>query len=152
MLFDTIDHAEQYREAFPAVYRVLQELKKYSAEAFPTGSAELPGGSFLKFNEYETKSPEGAATEAHRSYIDVFYLLEGSETVYVKPTADLRKITMPYDAGKDCLLAETDDDVSAVVMTKGSFLVLFPQDAHCPGRFGPKGAAHVKKIIGKVPV
>ena len=30
MLFDTIDHAEQYREAFPAVYRVLQELKKYS--------------------------------------------------------------------------------------------------------------------------
>ena len=152
MLFDTIDHAELYKDAFPAVYAVLRELKKYSADAFPTGRADLPGGSFLKFTEYETKTPEGAATEAHRSYIDVFYLAEGSETVYVKPTADLQKNTMPYDPEKDCLLAETDDDVSAIVMTKGSFLVLFPQDAHCPGRFGPKGAAQVKKIIGKVPV
>ena len=152
MLFDTIDHAEQYRDAFPAVYRVLQEMKQYSADAFPTGSAELPGGSFLKFNEYETKAPEGALTEAHRSYIDVFYLLEGSETIYVKPTADLQKITTPYNPEKDCLLAETDGDVSAVVMHRSSFLVLFPQDAHCPGRHGPNGPAHVKKIIGKVPV
>ncbi len=61
MLFDTIDHIAQYKDAFPAVYAVLRELGKYSAEAFPTGRVDLPGGSFLKFSEYETKAPEGAA-------------------------------------------------------------------------------------------
>ena len=46
-------------------------------------------------------------------------------------------------------LAETDPDATAVRLEAGSFIVLFPQDAHCPGRCVEESTT-VKKIIGKV--
>ena len=49
----------------------------------------------------------------------------------------------------EALLAETDEDATAVRLEAGSFIVLFPQDAHAPACYAD-GMKHVKKIIGKV--
>ena len=42
-----------------------------------------------------------------------------------------------------------DPDVAAIRLEAGSFVVLFPQDAHAPGCHADE-AAPVKKIVGKV--
>ena len=101
------------------------------------------------FAQYDTMSLDNAAIEAHKKYIDVMVMIEGSETIYVKPTEDLSKITRLYDAEGDALLAELDTDASAIRLDAGSFIILFPQDAHAPSRYAD-GPCAVKKIIGKV--
>ena len=77
------------------------------------------------------------------------YMVEGEETIYVKPSSQLSNITSAYDANGDYLLADFDQDATPVHLTAGSFIILLPQDAHAPGCWvdSPKD---VKKIVGKV--
>ena len=79
------------------------------------------------------------------------YLVEGEEAIYVKPTDSLKNIVKPYDECKDVLFSKNDSDASKIIMNQGSFIVLFPQDAHCPG-CRINGSERVKKIIGKVKI
>ncbi len=150
MIYDEIKNAKQYMGIHPGIDRVLEEVKKYTPDNYPAGKLSLDGDDlFLVFNNYETHSPEGALTEAHQQYIDVMYMVEGAETIYVKPVDRMRNVTRPYDASIEALLGETDPDASAIRMEAGCFIVLFPQDAHAPGCFAD-GPGAVKKIVGKV--
>jgi YhcH/YjgK/YiaL family protein len=76
-------------------------------------------------------------------------MVEGEETIYVKPTDRLTNITAAYDPAGDYLLAEFDQDGTPVHMTPGTFIILLPQDAHAPGCWY-KESTGVKKIVGKV--
>ena len=150
MIFDIIENAEKYQGLNPDIDRMLQAMQAYTPENYPGGRIELDGSRlFMLLNSYETRSPEGAASEAHRKYMDVMYMVEGEETIYVKPTSNLKNITMEYNEEKDVLLADTDEDVTSVRMTPGCFVVLFPQDAHTPNCYA-QGPMKVKKIVGKV--
>lgn len=77
------------------------------------------------------------------------YMVEGEETIYVKPTEQLLSVTQPYSSNIDALLGQTDANATPVRLTAGSFLVLFPQDAHTPA-CDTESRHTVKKIIGKV--
>ena len=47
------------------------------------------------------------------------------------------------------MLAELDKDCTPVRLSAGQFLILFPEDAHCPER-DCDTKQQVKKIIGKL--
>ncbi len=150
MIFDTIQHAEQYKNLNPAINRALEAARAYTPENYPGGRVELAGDSlFLNLASYETHPAEDALMEAHQQYIDVMYMVEGSETIYVKSTDQLACITQEYDGEGDALLAKKDADTTAVRLEAGSFIILFPQDAHAPGCHA-EGPVAVKKVIGKV--
>ena len=76
-------------------------------------------------------------------------MIDGEEIIYVKQTDSIKNITKEYDAEIDALLGDLDDDCSAIRLTKGNFVALFPQDAHSPACV-VKEPINVKKIIGKV--
>lgn len=97
MILDTMDRRGQYCESYPAVYRALEAMAGYTADNYPGGRVTVDGDAlFLLLNQYTTRSPENAMAEAHRQYLDVMYMVEGSETIYVKPTDRLQTITKPY--------------------------------------------------------
>lgn len=150
MILDTIANANTYAGLNARVDAALTAMQTYTPEHFPEGRLELDGGNlFLLFNRYDTHSVEGALSEAHRKHIDVMYMVDGEETIYVKPTAQLNYITQGYSADADALLAQTDSDAMPVRLTAGSFIVLFPQDAHTPACDTDRSHS-VKKIIAKV--
>lgn len=150
MIFDSIKNAKQYAGLNLDVDRILEEMQKFTPDNYPGGRIEVDGSRiFMLLNQYDTRAVEGASSEAHRKYIDVMYMIEGEELIYVKDTAELKNVTMPYDADKECLLADTDADATPIHMTPGRFVVLFPQDAHTPN-CRVDGAMNVKKIVGKV--
>lgn len=152
MILDTIKNASLYAGVHAGIDKVLSLAKEYTPENYPSGKLEVDGESvYMIFAAYETHAKEGALTEAHRKYIDVMYMVEGSETIYVKPTDKLLNVTKEYDPSIEALLADTDDDITAVRLEEGSFIVLFPDDAHAPACDPlPKTNVKVKKIIGKV--
>lgn len=150
MIFDSVLHAKEYQGINPDILRALEAAKAYTPENYPGGRVELDGDRiFLNLASYETHAPQEALMEAHRQYIDVMYMVEGTETIYVKQTEKLSCITQEYDAQGDALLAKKDADATAVRLEPGSFIILFPQDAHAPACHGD-GPASVKKVIGKV--
>lgn len=150
MIYDEIVNAGQYRRIHPGIDRVLEEMQKYTSDNYPEGRISLEGDDlFLLFGSYETHSAEGALAEAHRQYIDVMYMVEGEEIIYVKPVSRMEKVTKPYDDSLDALLGEIDPDATPVRLEAGCFIVLLPQDAHAPACHA-EGPVSVKKIIGKV--
>ena len=152
MILDTIKNASLYAGIHEGIDKVLSLAKDYTPENYPSGRLNVDGDSvYMIFANYETHTKSGALTEAHRKYIDVMYMVEGSETIYVKPTDKLLNVTKEYDPSIEALLADTDDDTTAVCLEEGSFIVLFPDDAHAPACDPlPKTNVKVKKIIGKV--
>lgn len=152
MILDQIKNASCYAGILPGVTDALREMVTYTPDNYPGGRVELDGDNlFLLLNTYETHSPEGALCEAHQKYIDVMYMVEGEEIIYVKPTNRLCAVTKAYDPEIDALLAQTDADATPVRLSAGSFIVLFPQDAHAPACYDDAPQT-VKKIIGKVKI
>ena len=152
MILDQIKNASYYKDVMPAITTALEKAAAYTPENYPGGRVDVDGDNlFLLLNTYETHSPEGALFEAHQKYIDVMYMVEGEEIIYVKPTDRLCAVTKPYNPEIDALLAELGRDATPVRLQTGSFIVLLPQDAHAPGCYD--AAPHqVKKIIAKVKI
>lgn len=150
MIFDKIENAGAYANICPGINRVLAEARKITAEGYTPGRVELDGDAlFMNVCAYDTESPEDALMEAHRQYLDVMYMVEGEETIYVKSTDELTNVTQEYNPEIEALLATLDADATPIRLTTGHFVVLFPQDAHAPACDTEKRNA-VKKIIGKV--
>ena len=149
MIFDSLSNAKQYAGIHPGIDRILEAAKTYTSENFPADAVVLEADKvILNPGDYTTHPAEGACLEAHRQYIDVMCMIEGCETIYVKNTAQLSDVYKPYDAEIDALLATLDADATPVRLSAGSFVVLFPQDAHAPG-CDADGPCAVKKCIGK---
>lgn len=152
MILDLLENAKQYAGIHPGVDRALEEMKRFTPENYGDGRVEVDGNNvFLLLNNYETHPKSESMAEAHRKYIDVMYMVEGAETIYVKNVNKLKNITCEYTEENEALLADTDEDATAVRLEKGYFVVLFPQDAHSPA-CDADGKRSVKKIIGKVKV
>ena len=150
MIVDSIKNAHIYKGLNADIDTVLEECAKVSADRFTTGRQEIDGSRvFINHVSYETKAKEASSSEAHRLYADVMYMVEGSETIYVKPTHKLETITKEYDPGIEALIAKIDSDVSAVRLDAGMFCILFPDDSHAPGCISDR-VMTVKKLIGKV--
>lgn len=150
MILDTMNNAASYAGLHAGIDLALKAAAAYTPENYETGKIQIDGDAvFLNRLAYATGDPANAIFEAHREYIDVMYMVEGEETIYVKPTAELSNITKEYDPEGDALLADFDTDATAVHLTAGSFVILMPQDAHAPGCVYGQ-SKNVKKIVGKV--
>lgn len=150
MILDTIENAKFYSGLHKGIDAALKAVSAYTAENYETGKVEIDGNNlFLIKNAYATRAPADAKLEAHRTYIDVMYMLQGEEIIYVKSTQNLSAITEEYNPTEDVLFAAMDADTTAIRLTPGSFVVLFPQDAHAPACMVEK-SQNVKKIIAKV--
>ena len=150
MIKDTLSNAKLYKGIKDGIDKILEAAKQYTPENYPGGRIELDGKRiFMSLAKYNTLPTDDAVFEAHKKYIDVMIMVDGVETIYVKNTDSLSKITRPYNPDDDALLAHFDKDATPVRLEAGSFVVLFPQDAHSPSRHAD-GEHSVKKIIGKV--
>lgn len=152
MIVDSIKNAYLYKGLNEDIDKVLDVASTLTSEGFETGRRVIDGDKvFINFVSYETKAREVSKSEAHKLYVDVMYMVEGNETIYVKPTCKLKNITKEYDPAIEALIADLDDDVTAVRLEEGMFCILFPDDAHAPACVCDK-AMTVKKIIGKVKI
>ena len=152
MILDKIENAHLYRGINQGIEKILSIVGNYTSENYPKEKFFIDGDKlFLNFFEYDTQNKEAALFEAHRKYVDVMYMVEGSETICVKNVSALSKITKEYDAKIDALLANIDEDYTEVKLLPGHFVIFFPGDAHAPA-CNPitDKSVKVKKIVGKV--
>lgn len=150
MILDRIENAAKYFRG-DRVEQALRILRNYRMEDF-TGLCRVIDGEKLYFNHanYETKEGEGLM-EVHRKYVDVMYMMEGTEVIYYKNADKLETVTREYRDEDDAMLGKVDADAAKIVLHPGDIVIFFPGDAHCPGNaYG--APERIKKVIAKAAV
>jgi YhcH/YjgK/YiaL family protein len=161
MIVDSITNAGLYTGLGERIARALALLSKERFAGMKTGKHEVDGASlFYMVQAYQSKPREQGKWESHRKYLDVQYVVEGVESMGWAPLgsaalADVPgraplgglTVTQPYDPAADAALYEGDG--SFVTVTPGTFVLLWPQDAHMPG-IAVKEPVSVLKVVVKI--
>lgn len=133
------------------INNALQIIEALDFAAEDPGKHIVNDDFFYMIQEYDTKEPAEARFEAHKNYVDIQYIVEGTESIELAPAAAL-EIEQAYNAESDVMFFKVPKQAAKVVLTAGSYAVIYPEDAHKPGvRVGDK-PCRVKKIVGKVHV
>ncbi len=144
MILDTLDRANRYVSLHRGFRKAFEFLAR--ASDLESGTVELDGrNTYATIATQPGKTRGDALLESHRKYIDVHYCLEGEEEVGWRPVEQCEGIRDPYDAEKD-ITTYDDKPASWLTLKPGTFVVLFPEDAHAP----LVSAGPIKKVVVKV--
>jgi YhcH/YjgK/YiaL family protein len=147
MIIDRLGNASLYVRLGDGLARAFRYLQSTDLGALPAGRVDIDGDRlFALVQDYETRPREAGRWEAHRRYIDVQFVVRGEESIGYADMAALP--AGPYESDKDIQFADGGDG-SFVTVPAGTFVVLWPGEAHMPGMAGrPPG--RVRKIVVKV--
>ena len=132
IVIDKLQNAEDYYDMHPAFEKAFAFLKQDGLAGLPADRYEIDGDRlFCMISKDRGRSRSEAKLEAHRKYIDIQYVIAGTDEMGFKPTADCKLIDTSYDADKDIEFFSDKPD-SWTPVKPGSFVIFFPQDAHAP--------------------
>ncbi|MBM3336048.1 YhcH/YjgK/YiaL family protein [Candidatus Sumerlaeota bacterium] len=148
MIVDKLDNAPRYYGVHPGFKAAFEYLKTQHLDSLTTGRREIDGARlYALISRDQGRGKAAAKLEAHRKYIDIQYVIAGDELIGVRPTADCRQVSAAYDPERDIgFFADAPD--TWVLLHAGSFVILWPEDAHAP----LSGEGEVRKAIVKVAV
>jgi biofilm protein TabA len=148
MITDNITNAGLYAGLSEPFQRAFAFLRETDLAQLPVGRIELDGKNlYVLIQEYSSKLPGTGKWEAHKRYIDVQYIIHGSERMGYAMLARLQQGT--YDPAKDFVPLAGDGDW--VTLNSGDFMVLYPNDGHMPG-MAIDVPAPVKKAVVKIAI
>ena len=146
IITDTIEQAENYYEMHPAFKEAFEFLKMTTLAELPAGRNEINGDRLFCIIAKDTgRSRSEAKLEVHRKYIDIQYIISGTDEMGWKPTANCDSIDQSYDLNNDIEFFK-DDPQTWTKVPAGSFAIFFPEDAHAP----MVGNEVIHKIVLKV--
>jgi biofilm protein TabA len=111
---------------------------------------ELRGNDmFAQVASYQTQPFTALQFETHRKYIDIQAVLHGRERILIAPRSEL-VVDKAYDANKDVEFYLAAPGQTHLGLSPGTFVMLFPQDAHMPGVMLGDRPQTVKKLVMKI--
>lgn len=130
MIICKLKELDQYQLDLTHSLIVLKDyILKNKVDLFKKGKFEIDSNSFFGIGlEYDTKPASECVWEAHQQYLDVHYMLAGSEIVEVAHI-DNAQAQEGYNKEHDYQIFETQQSVN-VTLNTGDLLILTPQDVH----------------------
>lgn len=149
MIIDKIENASLYFGVSDRIKKALNYIQNTDFLRMELGRHDIDEDNIyaLVYN-YETKNIKEATLEAHRNYIDVQYVFDGTEQVGFA-SLNGQEVEKEYCANDDYLLFK--DEASLISFKKGTFAIFFPDDLHMPGICLEK-TSKVKKVVVKVKI
>lgn len=141
MITDDIKNLKNYNIVSD---KVIDFLMNPPAE---TGHYEIDDGIYANIDIYNTK--QDCKFEAHKKYIDIQMLLEGSEELdYIN--IDGLIISEEYDKNRDVMFFKNPEKTPDTLQLEPfKFALIYPHEAHKP-QMG--NGQQVKKIVVKIAV
>lgn len=132
MIFDKSENLTAFASLSGGMATAIAWLQQIDLAAADGGRIDIDGDNvYAMVQTAKTRNPMEAQYEAHRRYIDLQYLITGSELILVTDTASL-PVATAYDEEKDVVFLQDGAWEVALPMTPGRFAILYPQDAHKP--------------------
>jgi YhcH/YjgK/YiaL family protein len=132
MILDTLANADRYAALHARFEAGFEFLRRTGLETMPPGRYPIHGDDlFAIVSKTNGRTREEAKLECHRKYIDIQFIIHGTDTMGWKPTAACHHPQSEYAPEKDIqFFADLPD--SWVATPAGSFCLFFPDDAHAP--------------------
>lgn len=146
MIFDTLDNIANYK-GLGRVYDALEYIAKKDFSDEQTGRHDVDGDNIYYMVQQYQSRVGSTLSEAHKKYIDIQLVLEGSEVIGWAPIAQAGKAVEEKPENDYCLY---ECDTQSFTLTKGYFAVLYPSDVHLPGQALNDVPENVRKIVVKV--
>lgn len=151
MIVDHIENIERYKGINDTVLKALNCIKEFAEDpSLEDGKYEvLPGEIILHVITKETHDRSDAKMEIHKNFMDIHYMIKGSESCYVSELPSMEEIDYSEETDNvfwDC------HDTGNVRIKEGEFYAVWPLEPHCPLCKAGDENKTVRKIIAKVKV
>ncbi len=145
MITDKLENLKNYNIVSDKILDFLLGLTKNT----PEGHYVIDDNSYVNVDIYNTKTVENCKFEAHKKYIDIQMLLEGSEELdYI--SVDGLNISEAYDEQRDVMFFKNPQKLPDTLQLKPfKFALIYPHEAHRP-QMG--NGQKVKKAVAKIKV
>jgi YhcH/YjgK/YiaL family protein len=149
MIIDKVENWKQYN--FAAAWQRAFEFLATLTPDSPERRYEIEGDDiFALVMSYKTFAPQSALFESHRDYIDIQSVLSGAEGFECSFGDDLT-VTTPYDSAAEAeFYKRIHPGQTRVNVFPGTFVMLYPHDAHRPGLMIGNESELVKKVVVKI--
>lgn len=148
MIVDCLENADKYLCLNPNFATAFTMLRRSNIAVFSEGRMEIDGDKvFAVIVNEPGRKVEDAFLETHDNYIDIQFVIEGTDTIGWKARKDLNQPKGKYDAERDVAFYEDAPTVWSAI-GPGHFGIYFPEDGHMPAISDDK----LHKVIVKVAV
>ena len=148
VIINKLQHAERYFNMHPSFEKAFAFLRKDDLAELPAERYEIEGDRlFCMISKGPGRSRAEAKLEAHRKFIDIQYVIAGTDEMGFKSIAACKLTETGYDADKDIEFFKDQPD-SWVPVPAGSFVIFFPKDAHAP----LVSSGEIHKVVLKIAV
>lgn len=151
MIIDSIKYWNNY--PYGNAWQVAFEFLTSLTAKVDEGKYTLQGDQiFARVMHYTTRSPANAVLEAHQKYVDIQTTLVGAEGIEWFPISVLTAKTS-YNEIKDVVFFHRPTEgLARVDVFPGTFVVLWPHDAHMPMLGVGEQTEPIKKVVVKIDV
>jgi YhcH/YjgK/YiaL family protein len=149
MIVAELDHIARQAALSSRLRKGLDYLQNLDPQALEPGTAEIDGQEvYAMIQSYTSRSAaENPRFEAHRKYLDIQYLVSGTEAMGWAPLDQL-EVSVPYDDERDRLLGTVPAEARTLVpLGAGYAILLYPSDAHSPGLAAGEPEPIVKIVV-----
>lgn len=102
--------------------------------------------------EYQTQPKDERRPERHDDYVDIQYIVQGSEKICSSLLADAGAINEDCLKERDVVFYQGSAKETEVILTEGMFAVYFPWDVHRPNCNSDDSNHKVRKVVVKIAV
>ena len=149
MIYAKNSDALTYRGIHPNLDMALERITKEFLSSVGEERVEIKGSDVYATRfTYETIPEEESFFEAHRNYLDIHLMLEGSERVEIAPPETLTEFDRVE--ANDFYAYRGEGDYK-LTLSPGDFLVVFPGDAHRI-KMQTGGPETVTKVVFKIKI
>lgn len=133
-------------ETYQRIHKAISFIESGDIDDLSLGRHEFEDGIYVNVMEYDTK--DTGIFEPHHNFIDIHYLLIGSEQIEIADE-NLLDVTEQYSEAKDYVLGNAEG-IRYLVKEKHPFVVM-PGEAHLPG-LKTDNVIKIRKAVIKVMV
>ena len=145
MILDKLSQAKAYRGIHPRLDDALDRINEGFLSTVGPQTQQLEGEAlYVTRFTYDTLPIEETFFEAHKRYLDIHLMMEGEERVDIASPEGLTLFEQKGD-----FYAYRGEAEQSLVLRPGSFLVVFPEDAHRI-KIQVEGPQTVSKVVFKV--
>ncbi|WP_114783247.1 YhcH/YjgK/YiaL family protein [Botryobacter ruber] len=148
MVLDNLNNAARYYSMHPLFKKAFQFLHDNELDAMDVGKYELQGMDLFAIISEGTGVPqEEAKMESHRRYIDIQYIVSGTDHMGWEDIEKCSDPSEPYTEERDVMFY-ADKATSWFNVEAGYFTIFFPNDVHAP----MASETEVRKVVLKIAV
>lgn len=146
MILDELKNTNFYQRLHPSFEKAFTFLLTQDLHSLPVGRIDLEDEDFyVLIQKYQTKLSNQGVWEAHQRYIDIQFMLLGSERIGISSCSKMKL----GDYSPETDFQAMSGKGQQIILQAGFFVVLFPQDAHMPC-LAVKEPSTVRKIVLKI--